>query len=76
MYFSFRVLEVVNKILAMVVIIITEISKGKFSLHVSKPSESLLIPLFNFALTYLLFSSYFNEIKGIKSTREEILYLT
>lgn len=69
-YFPFRAMEVVNKILAMVVVI-SEISKGKFSLHVSNPSESFLIPLFGFALKYLLFSSYFTEIKGIGVQKRE-----
>lgn len=55
-YFPFRSKEVVNKILAMGVVI-SGISKARFSLDVSKPSESFLIPLSNFALTYLLFCS-------------------
>lgn len=62
-YFPFRIMEAVNKILT-VVVVTTEISKVRFSLHVSKPAENF-IPLFSFALAYLLFSSYFTEkIKG------------
>lgn len=57
-------MEVVNEILT-VVVVTTEIGKVRFSLHVSKPAENFLIPLFSFALAYLLFSSYFTEkIKG------------
>lgn len=63
-------MEVVNKILATVGVI-SEVSKARFSLHVSKPSESLLIPLFNFALVYLLFRSYFTEIKGVRVQERE-----
>lgn len=58
-------MEVVNKILT-VVVVTTEISKVRFSLHVSKPAENF-IPLFSFALAYLLFSSYFTEkSKGVE----------
>lgn len=59
-YFPFRIMEVVNKILT-IVVVTTEIGKVRFSLHVSKPAENFLIPLFSFALAYLLFSSYFTE---------------
>lgn len=53
-------MEVVNEILT-VVVVTTEIGKVRFSLHVSKPAENFLIPLFSFAFAYLLFSSYFTE---------------